>query len=60
MTVRFTNPQILGYYLGATAADKSVSISNTDFISVFEFVTKFQEMLDDYNQKYNKHTLNLF
>lgn len=65
VTVRFTNPQILGYYLEATPADKSVSInnteasSNTDFISIFEFVTKFQEMLDDYNKKYNKQTLNL-
>jgi len=65
VTVRFTNPQILGYYLEATAADKSVNInntetsSNTDFISILEFVTKFQKMLDDYNQKYNKQTLNL-
>ncbi|MEC1178989.1 hypothetical protein P9B03_10885 [Metasolibacillus meyeri] len=65
VTVRFTNPQILGYYLEATATDKSVRIntteasSNTEFISIFEFVTKFQEMLDDYNQKYNGHTLNL-
>ncbi|WP_341299608.1 hypothetical protein MHB44_13700 [Lysinibacillus sp. FSL H8-0500] len=65
VTVRFTNPQILGYYLEATAADKSVSINNAeasgdkDFISIFEFVTKFQEMLDDYNKKYNKQTLNL-
>ena len=65
VTVRFTNPQILGYYLEATAADKSVNInntegsSNTDFISILEFVTKFQTMLDDYNEKYNKQTLNL-
>ncbi|UZM97487.1 hypothetical protein OL548_20255 [Lysinibacillus sp. MHQ-1] len=49
VTVRFTNPQILGYYLEATAADKSVNInntetsSNTDFISILEFVTKFQK-----------------
>ncbi|MCI8408948.1 MAG: hypothetical protein HFJ09_06710 [Lachnospiraceae bacterium] len=65
VTVRFTSPQILGYYLEAIPADKSTSISSTtsasnaDFISVFEFITAFQEMLDDHNKKYNEKTLNM-
>lgn len=63
VTVRFTSPQILGYYLEALPADKSVSISNTqsgsdaDFISIFEFISAFQNMLDDHNQKYNRKIL---
>lgn len=55
VTVRFKTPQILGYYLEATAADRSVSLSDpqsrsdSDFISVFDFIKDFQEMLDEYN-----------
>ncbi len=58
VTIRFTSPQILGYYLEATPPDKSKPISsehtnaNADFISIFEFVRVFQEMLDDYNKKH--------
>lgn len=65
VTVRFTNPQIIGYYIEATPADKSVSISsaasqsNPDFISIFEFIKAFQEMLNDHNQKYHKTALSL-
>lgn len=65
VTVRFTSPQILGYYLEATPADKSVSISSTesqssaDFISIFDFIQAFQTMLDDYNHSYHKQTLQL-
>lgn len=63
VTVRFTSPQILGYYLEAVPADHSMSISSsdaandTDFISVFEFITTFKKMLDDHNEKYNKQLL---
>ena len=60
VTVRFTAPQILGYYLEAVAPDKSLTISeaaydnsNDDFVSIFEFITDFKKMLDDHNQKYN-------
>ncbi len=64
VTVRFTTPQILGYYLEATAADKSAIISdeaqsNSDFISIFDFIKDFQKMLDDYNSTYHKQTLSL-
>lgn len=64
VTVRFTTPQILGYYLEATAADKSAIISDntqvdSDFISIFDFIQDFQKMLDDYNSTYHKQTLSL-
>lgn len=65
VTVRFKTPQILGYYLEATPIDKSESISgtntrsNSDFISIFEFIQEFQKMLDDHNKKYNRQVLNL-
>ncbi|MDE6406181.1 MAG: hypothetical protein K2M20_11100, partial [Lachnospiraceae bacterium] len=63
VTVRFTSPQILGYYLEAVPADHSMSISSsdaandTDFISVFEFIATFKKMLDDHNEKYNKQLM---
>lgn len=62
VTVRFTAPQILGYYLEAVAPDKSTAISNTynansDYISIFEFITAFKKMLDEHNSKYNKNLL---
>lgn len=63
VTVRFTAPQVLGYYLEAVPADHSMSISSsdaandTDFISVFEFITTFKRMLDDHNEKYNKQLM---
>ncbi len=62
VTVRFTAPQILGYYLEAVAPDKSTAISNSnnsnsDYISIFEFITAFKKMLDEHNEKYNKNIL---
>lgn len=63
VTVRFTSPQILGYYLEAVPADHSMSIgssdaaNDTDFISVLEFITTFKKMLDDHNEKYNKQLM---
>jgi hypothetical protein len=65
VTVRFTAPQILGYYLEALPSDKSTNISNAqtdynaDFISIFEFISAFQEMLDEHNKKYNSKLLDL-
>jgi len=58
ITIRFTAPQILGYYLEAIAPDNSSTISeaadrNKDFVSIFEFITDFKEMLDDHNKKYH-------
>lgn len=62
VTVRFTAPQILGYYLEAVAPDKSTAISNSnnsnsDYISIFEFITAFKKMLDEHNERYNKNIL---
>jgi hypothetical protein len=62
VTVRFTAPQILGYYLEAVAPDKSTPISNTnnsnaDYISIFDFIETFKKMLDDHNAKYHKELI---
>lgn len=63
ITIRFTTPQILGYYLESTPSDKTENINDAnldnDFISIVEFVNSFQKMLDEYNKKYHKQTLNL-
>lgn len=62
VTVRFTSPQIIGYYLEAIAPDNSTPISNSnnsnsDYISIFEFIEAFKKMLDGHNEKYNKNLL---
>lgn len=64
VTVRFKTPQILGYYLQSTPADKSISVrdpqnNDSDNISIFDFIKNFQGMLDDYNKTYHKETLNM-
>lgn len=64
VTVRFTSPQILGYYLEATPADESKTLSegnnaNGDYISILDFIKNFQSMLDDYNKTYNRDTLQM-
>ncbi len=52
VTVRFTAPQILGYYMQATPADKSIHINSTTDtdMSIIGFVSKFKEMIEDYNR----------
>lgn len=63
VTVKFTSPQIIGYYLETVPPDKSSHISSAvtrsddDFISVFEFIETFKKMLDDHNEKYEKKKL---
>ena len=64
ITVRFTSPQILGYYLEDTPADESVTLSevrsgNSDYISILDFIKNFQIMLDDYNSTYNRDALQM-
>ena len=51
ITIRFTTPQIIGYYIQATPADESENIKSTteQDMSVIEFVSKFKEMLEDYS-----------
>lgn len=52
VTVRFTAPQILGYYMQETPADKSIHINSTTDtdMSIIGFVSKFKEMIEDYNR----------
>lgn len=52
ITVRFANPQILGYYLEAIPEDKSENFSNLkdggqDYMSVITFIDKFKDMLEE-------------
>ncbi len=53
VTVRFKNPQIIGYYLEAIPADKSTYIGdnrvNSEFSSILEFIKKFQSVLKESN-----------
>lgn len=52
VTVRFTAPQILGYYMQATPADKSTHINSTadNDMSIIGFISKFKEMIEEYNK----------
>ncbi|WP_052282048.1 hypothetical protein [Kluyvera genomosp. 1] len=64
VTIRFTSPQIIGYYLEATPADESASLSEErnstgEFISILDFIKNFQSMLDDYNSTYNRDALQM-
>lgn len=58
ITIRFTYPQVLGYYIEATPADMSVYIDDVSkdaragYVTIIDFVKKCKEMLDDYNKKY--------
>lgn len=57
ITVRFTDPQIIGYYIEATASDKSVYIDdlskdkNAGYVTIMDFVSKYKEILKAYSQK---------
>ena len=49
MTVRFTAPQILGYYMQAVPEDKSIYIAETEGndMSIVGFISNFKLMMDD-------------
>lgn len=49
VTVRFTAPQILGYYMQATPEDKGVHITETEGndMSIVGFISNFKLMMDD-------------
>ncbi|WP_052356236.1 hypothetical protein [Bacteroides timonensis] len=58
VTVKFDTPQIIGYYLQATPADKSVildDISETEaaagYVTIAKFVNDYKEMLEKMKQK---------
>ena len=49
VTVRFTAPQILGYYMQAIPEDRSVHITETEGndMSIVGFISNFKLMMDD-------------
>lgn len=49
VTVRFTAPQILGYYMQAVPEDKSIYIAETEGndMSIVGFISNFKLMMDD-------------
>lgn len=53
VTVRFTAPQIIGYYMQAVPEDKSDHINATDMkdMSIVGFISDFKMMIDDLNKK---------
>lgn len=63
MTIRFTDPQVLGYYMEATAPDKSTYIDNNTsadrsigYVTIMEFVEKCKAA---FAQNITKLNLNL-
>lgn len=49
-TIRFTDPQIIGYYIEATPADNSISLqspsaSDNENVTIIDFVRKCKELL---------------
>ena len=52
VTIRFTAPQILGYYMQAIDEDKSTHIndSNVKDISIVSFISNFKLMLEEHNK----------
>ncbi|MDR2343901.1 MAG: hypothetical protein LBD86_05155 [Spirochaetaceae bacterium] len=61
ITIRFADPQILGYYLEATPPDASAFIDDmgkdamAGYVTIIDFVQKCKEMLEDYNKKYGNN-----
>lgn len=47
ITIRFTDPQVLGYYMEATSGDYSSPIDSTgsDYVTVLDFVKKYKAVL---------------
>jgi hypothetical protein len=59
ITIRFADPQVIGYYLEATPPDKSVYLDEVSkdpkgkevgYVTIMDFVQKCREMLDEYNK----------
>lgn len=55
VTVRFSTPQIIGYYMEATAPDQSTYLDDVSgsaqagYVSIAEFVEKYRIMLEEMN-----------
>lgn len=52
VTVRFTAPQILGYYMQAIPEDESshINATNVKDISIVGFISSFKLMIDEYSK----------
>jgi cell division septum initiation protein DivIVA len=57
VTIRFADPQVIGYYLETTPPDKSVYIDDVSaqeqragYVTIIDFVHKCKDMLDEYNK----------
>lgn len=59
VTVRFTAPQVLGYYMQAIPEDKSNHINATNIkdMSIVGFISNFKLMLDDYSKDMMSDTM---
>lgn len=57
VTLKFDTPQIIGYYLETTAADKSVYLDDTSddsqagYVSIDQFVAEYKKILESMNKK---------
>lgn len=58
VTIKFSTPQIIGYYLQATPADKSVDLDNVSkeeeiagYVTISKFVEDYKKMLMKMSQK---------
>lgn len=61
VTIKFSTPQIIGYYLQATPADNSVIIDDISaeetaagYVTIAKFVEDYKKMLDKMNKKENE------
>lgn len=56
-TIRFTDPQVLGYYIEATPADNSIALDDAqnsgenEYETILDFVNKCKEILNDHRKE---------
>lgn len=57
VTLKFDTPQIIGYYLEATAADKSTYLDNMSgdsqagYVTISHFVEEYKKILEEMKKK---------
>lgn len=59
ITLRFDTPQVIGYFLECTFADKSVCLDNIDkqnddFVTISQFVDSYKKVLEARADRYNQ------
>lgn len=62
ITLKFSTPQIIGYYMQATAADKSTYLDNISrdadqagYVTISEFAEKYRTIIEEYNKSRSKN-----